>query len=197
MSEDENIAQELGGHLTQVLRTSLAGGLQLTEQRARRAQHDAETERRRATDAARQLEDRKRAERESNALLAQQAMVRQEQERADQTRQAAAEVLDAADDGVIGSPLVPADFLGPEVHFHRATAAEAAEPGLIGALIEQHEAERAEQARRAAVEAASTAYPTPVGEALAGTRDSASERTAKTCHQRDRGASLAAADLGR
>jgi hypothetical protein len=96
MSEEENIAQELHGHLTQMLRTSMSGGLQMTEQRARRRQHEAETERRLATEAARQLDERKRAEREASALVAQQAITRQEQERAaDARRDADAGARDA------------------------------------------------------------------------------------------------------
>jgi len=86
MSEEENIAQELHGHLTQMLRTSMSGGLQMTEQRARRRQHEAEGERRLATEAARQLDERKRAEREASALVAQQTITRQEQERAADAR---------------------------------------------------------------------------------------------------------------
>ena len=86
MSEEENIAQELHGHLTQMLRTSMSGGLQMTEQRARRRQHEAETERRLATEAARQLDERKRAEREASALVAQQTITRQEEERAADAR---------------------------------------------------------------------------------------------------------------
>jgi hypothetical protein len=86
MSEEESIAQELHGHLTQMLRTSMSGGLQMIEQRARRHQHEAETERRLATEAARQLDERKRAEREASALVAQQTITRQEQERAADAR---------------------------------------------------------------------------------------------------------------
>jgi hypothetical protein len=86
MSEEENIAQELHGLLTQMLRTSMSGGLQMTEQRARRRQHEAETERRLATEAARQLDERKRAEREASALVAQQTITCQERERADDAR---------------------------------------------------------------------------------------------------------------
>jgi hypothetical protein len=82
MAEEENITQELHGHLTQMLRTTLSGGLQMTEQRARRRQNEAEAERRIAAEAARQLEERKRAEREANALLAQQSITRQGEERA-------------------------------------------------------------------------------------------------------------------
>ena len=96
MSEEENIAQELHGHLTQMLRTSMSGGLQMTEQRARRRQHEAETERRLVTEAARQLDERKRAEREASALVAQQTITRQEQERsADARRDADAGARDA------------------------------------------------------------------------------------------------------
>jgi hypothetical protein len=96
MSEEENIAQELHGHLTQMLRTSMSGGLQMTEQRARRRQHEAETERRLATESARQLDERKRAEREASALVAQQTITRQEQERAtDACRDADAGARDA------------------------------------------------------------------------------------------------------
>ena len=86
MSEEESIAQELHGHLTQMLRTSMSGGLQMIEQRARRRQHEAETERGLATEAARQLDERKRAEREASALVAQQTITRQEQERAADAR---------------------------------------------------------------------------------------------------------------
>ena len=86
MSGEENIAQELHGHLTQMLRTSMSGGLQMIEQRARRRQQEAETERRLATEAARQLDERKRAEREASALVAQQTITRQEQERAGDAR---------------------------------------------------------------------------------------------------------------
>ena len=81
MADDENIAQELHGHLTQMLRTSLSGGLQMREVRARRHHQEAEAERRLAAEAARQLEERKRAERELHALVAQQALARQEAER--------------------------------------------------------------------------------------------------------------------
>jgi len=96
MSEEESIAQELHGHLTQMLRTSMSGGLQMIEQRARRRQHEADTERRLATEAARQLDERKRAEREASALVAQQTMARQEQERAaDARRDADAGTRDA------------------------------------------------------------------------------------------------------
>src|SRR5664280_2297472 len=96
MSEEENIAQELHGHLTQMLRTSMSGGLQMTEQRARRRQHEAETERRLATESARQLDERKQAEREASALVAQQTITRQEQERAaDARRDADAGARDA------------------------------------------------------------------------------------------------------
>jgi hypothetical protein len=96
MSGEENIAQELHGHLTQMLRTSMSGGLQMIEQRARRRQHEAETERRLATEAARQLDERKRAERDASALVAQQTITRQEQERAaDARRDADAGTRDA------------------------------------------------------------------------------------------------------
>ena len=88
MAEEENITQELHGHLTQMLRTTLSGGLQMTEQRARRRQNEAEAERRMAAEAARQLEERKRAEREANALLAQQSITRQGEERASEARKA-------------------------------------------------------------------------------------------------------------
>jgi membrane protein involved in colicin uptake len=95
MSEEESIAQELHGHLTQMIRTSMSGGLQMTEQRARRRQHEAETERRLATEAARQLDERKRAEREASALVAQQTITRQEQERAADARRDADADADA------------------------------------------------------------------------------------------------------
>ena len=81
MAEEENIAQELHGHLDPDAAHLASGGLQMTEQRARRHQHEAEAERRLAAEAARQLEERKRAERELHALVAQQAITRQEAER--------------------------------------------------------------------------------------------------------------------
>src|ERR1019366_4617748 len=89
MSEEENIAQELHGHLTQMLRTSMSGGLQVIEQRARHRQHDAEAERRTLSDAARQLEERKRVAGEASALLAQQTFAGQERERAADSRREA------------------------------------------------------------------------------------------------------------
>ena len=88
MSEEENIAAELHEHLTHSLRTALAGGLQIVDQRARNRHAEAEIERQQATEVARQLEERKRAEREMNALRAQQILVSQEQDRADQAHQA-------------------------------------------------------------------------------------------------------------
>ena len=45
MAEEENIVGELHGHFDQALRTALSGGLQITEQRARRRQNEAEAER--------------------------------------------------------------------------------------------------------------------------------------------------------
>jgi hypothetical protein len=155
MSEQENIAQELHGHLTQMLRTSMSGGLQLTEQRARRRQHEAETERRLATEAARQLDERKRAECEASALVAQQTITRQEQER----------------------------------------AADARRNAGAGAGAGARDADRATVENGA--EHASTAFPTSVDEALAGIRDHEANRTAKTCHERDRGTSRQPAELGR
>jgi hypothetical protein len=159
MSEEESIAQELHGHLTQMLRTSMSGGLQLTEQRARRRQHEAETERRLATEAARQLDERKRAECEASALVAQQTITRQEQERAADARRNA----DAGAGAGAGAGARDAD---------RATVENGAEH-------------------------ASTAFPTSVDEALAGIRDHEANRTAKTCHERDRGTSRQPAELGR
>lgn len=82
MSEEENIIGELHGHLTQMVRTAMSGGLQISEQRARRLQQEAEAERLAATESARQLEERKRAEAEMNVLLAQQRRDRQDRERA-------------------------------------------------------------------------------------------------------------------
>lgn len=82
MSEEENIIGELHGHLTQMVRTAMSGGLQITEQRARRLQQEAEAERQVAIESARQLEERKRAEAEMNVLLAQQRCDRQDRERA-------------------------------------------------------------------------------------------------------------------
>ena len=143
MAEEENIAQELHGNLTQMLRTALSGGLQMTEQRARQRQHEAEAERRIATETARQLEERTRAEREANAFLAQQSIIRGEAERAG--------------------------------HAGRA----------VGTAVET------------AAEHGPTAFPIPVDEALAQTRQNSAEQTAKACHQRERGASRPTADLGR
>jgi hypothetical protein len=86
MAEEENIAGELHGHFDQALRTALSGGLQIAEQRARRRQHEAEAERFLTKNVARQLEERKRAEIEANALLVQQRIAVQETERAEQSR---------------------------------------------------------------------------------------------------------------
>jgi hypothetical protein len=143
VAEEENVAQELHGHLNQMLRTTMSAGLQMTEQRARRHQHEAEAERRIAADTARQLEERKRAEREANVLVAEQSMARQEEDRAAEARQAA--------DKAIGS----------------TTSHETA------------------------------AFPQSIDEALAETRQSTADHTAKTCHQRERGTSRSTADLGR
>ena len=96
MAEEENIARELHGHLTQMLRTALSGGLQMTEQRARRRQHEAEAERRIAAETARQLEERKRAEREANAFLAQQSIIREEAERAGHAGRAVGTAVETA-----------------------------------------------------------------------------------------------------
>jgi hypothetical protein len=81
MAEEENIVAELHGHFDQMVRSTLAGGLGLAEQRARRRQSEAEAERAMAAEAARQLEERKRAEREGTALLAQLSMASREEER--------------------------------------------------------------------------------------------------------------------
>src|ERR1035441_8695047 len=78
IAEEENIAGELHGHLTQMLRTAMSGGLQVTEQRDRRLQQEAEAERRAVMENARQLDERKRAELEMNVLLAQQRRDRQD-----------------------------------------------------------------------------------------------------------------------
>lgn len=118
MSEEENIAQELHGHLTQMLRTSMSGGLQMTEQRARRRQHDAEAERRTLTDAARQLEERKRIAGEASALLAHQTLAGQEQERAaDARREADAADRFAAEHATAAFPIPIGQALA-DVHQH-------------------------------------------------------------------------------
>jgi hypothetical protein len=108
VAEEESVAAELHGHLTQILRTALAGGLQVSEQRARRQQQEAEAERRTATEAAHQLQERKRAERAMNTLLAQQSIAREEAERAAQARRAA----DTAVEGAVetASKQVPTAF---------------------------------------------------------------------------------------
>ena len=93
VAEDENIVGELNGHFDQALRTALSGGLQVSEQRARRRQHEAEAERILAKDVARQLEERRRAEIEANALLVQQRIATEETERAEQLRRTVDEAI--------------------------------------------------------------------------------------------------------
>ena len=161
MAEEENIVGELHGHFDQALRTALSGGLQITEQRARRRQHEAEAERLLAVEAARQLEERKRAEVQANVLLVQQRIAVEEAERAEQSRRTADEVAERA----------------------------------------------VETAGETATEDAPTAYPTPIGEALARSHQNTAERnagqppsaehTAKTRHQRERGSARISTDLGR
>jgi hypothetical protein len=161
MADEENIIGELHGHFDQTLRTALSGGLQITEQRARRRQHEAEAERLLAVEAARQLEERKRAEVQANALLVQQRMALEEAERAEQSRRTADEVGERA----------------------------------------------VEASGETATEDAPTAYPTPIGEALARSRQKtaeglsvehpAAEHIAKARHQRERGPARTTADLGR
>lgn len=85
MAEEENVVGELHGHFDQALRTALSGGLQITEHRARRRQQEAEAERLSAKDVARQLEARKRAEIEANALVVQQRIAADEAERAERS----------------------------------------------------------------------------------------------------------------
>ena len=89
----KDTAQEPGAPVQldfdQALRTALSGGLQITEQRARRRQNEAEAERLRAVEVARQLEERKRAEVQANALLVQQRIALEEGERAERTRRTA------------------------------------------------------------------------------------------------------------
>jgi len=158
MAEEENIVGELHGHFDQALRTALSGGLQITEQRARRRQNEAEAERLRAVEVARQLEERKRAEVQANALLVQQRIALEESERTRRTADAAAQ---------------------------RAVET----PG------------------ESAAEAAPTAFPTPIGEALARSHQNTAERsagqppagehTAKTRRQRERGPARTTPDLGR
>src|ERR1700677_3092795 len=96
MAEEENIIGELHGHFDQTLRTALSGGLQITEQRARRRQHEAEAERLLAVEAARQLEERKRAEVQANALLVQQRIGLEEAKRAEQSRRTADDIVERA-----------------------------------------------------------------------------------------------------
>ena len=158
MAEEENIVGELHGHFDQALRTALSGGLQITEQRARRRQNEAEAERLRAVEAARQLEERKRAEVQANALLVQQRIALEESERTRRTADAAAK---------------------------RAVEG----PG------------------ETAAEDSPTAFPTPIGEALARSHQNAAERSAgqpaaaehsaKTRRQRERGPARTTPDLGR
>jgi hypothetical protein len=158
MAEEENIVGELHGHFDQALRTALSGGLQITEQRARRRQNEAEAERLLAVEVARQLEERKRAEVQANALLVQQRIALEESERTRRTADSAAE---------------------------RAVET----PG------------------ESAAEDSPTAFPTPIGEALARSHQNAAERSAgppaaaehsaKTRRQRERGPARTTPDLGR
>jgi hypothetical protein len=96
MPEEENIVRERHGHIDQTLRTALSAGLQLTEQRARRHQQAAETERQLALEAARQLKERTRAEREANALLIQQSIGAEEVVRAADARKSAESATETA-----------------------------------------------------------------------------------------------------
>jgi hypothetical protein len=160
MAEEENIVRELHGHFDQALRTALSGGLQITEQRARRRQHEAEAERLLEVEAARQLEECKRAEIQANALLVQQRIAVEEAEQAEQWLRTG-EVADRAE----------------------------------------------ETAGETAAKKTPTAYPTPIGEALARSHQNTAgrpavehpgaEHTAKARHQRERGPARTTADLGR
>jgi len=96
MAEEENIIAELHGHFDQMVRSTLAGGLGLAEQRARRRQSEAEAERAMAAEAARQLQARKRAEREAMALAAQLSIKQRAEERAADDDQAIGEELEVS-----------------------------------------------------------------------------------------------------
>ncbi len=167
MAEEENIVGELHGHFDQALRTALSGGLQITEQRARRRQNEAEAERLRAVEAARQLEERKRAEVQANALLIQQRIALEEAERTERTERA---------------------------ERTRRTADAAAKRAV-------------ETPGETAAEDLPTAFPTPIGEALARSHQNTAERSAgqppaaehsaKTRRQRERGPARTTPDLGR
>lgn len=126
MAEEENIAGELHGHLTQMLRTAMSGGLQVTEQRARRLQQEAEAERRAAMENARQLDERKRAELEMNVLLAQQRRDRQDTERAvDRAVETNGSGGTSADAGATAFPKPVEDALGAA---HQGTVEHSAKP---------------------------------------------------------------------
>ena len=113
MAEEENIVAELHGHFDQMVRSTLAGGLGLAEQRARRRQSEAEAERAMAAEAARQLEERKRAEREATALAAQLSMTSREQERATQADKRIDNELEAS--WPESEPLIPTASAGAEL----------------------------------------------------------------------------------
>jgi hypothetical protein len=96
MAEEENIIAELHGHFDQMVRSTLAGGLGLAEQRARRRQSEAEAERAMAAEAARQLQERKRAEREAMALAVQPSITQRAEERSADDDQALGEELEVS-----------------------------------------------------------------------------------------------------
>lgn len=110
MAEEENIVAELHGHFDQMVRSTLAGGLGLAEQRARRRQSEAEADRAMAAEAARQLEERKRAEREAMALAAQLSITQRAEERSADDDQAIREELEVS--WLESEPQVPTVFAG-------------------------------------------------------------------------------------
>jgi multidrug efflux pump subunit AcrA (membrane-fusion protein) len=110
MAEEENIVAELHGHFDQMVRSTLAGGLGLAEQRARRRQSEAEAERAMAAEAARQLQARKRAEREAMALAAQLSITQRAEERAADDDQAIGEDLEVS--WLDSDPQVPTAYAG-------------------------------------------------------------------------------------
>jgi len=112
MAEEENIVAELHGHFDQMVRSTLAGGLGLAEQRARRRQSEAEAERTMAAEAARQLQARKRAEREAMALAAQLSITQRAEERSADDDRAIGEDLEVS--WLDSDPQVPTAYAGAD-----------------------------------------------------------------------------------
>ena len=112
MAEEENIVAELHGHFDQMVRSTLAGGLGLAEQRARRRQSEAEAERAMAAEAARQLQARKRAEREAMALAAQLSITQRAEERSADDDRAIGEDLEVS--WLDSDPQVPTAYAGAD-----------------------------------------------------------------------------------